>query len=141
MKRFDNKVERKMIEKLIDCHRCSSNACSEMTDDLITIWLCMGCGFSTNSHLNEENSIKYKEVLPELYKDLEFIDITGLRWYPMSVVTIDNSMVFAEGRSITEWKWSSVQSKDNKPDMTTKKEFNPNDFIEALDFVGYFNKK
>jgi hypothetical protein len=112
-----------------------------MSDGTITIWQCMGCGFTSNTFLTEENSAKYKEVLPELYKDLEFIDEKGLRWYPTSVVMEDKSMIFAEGISTENWKWSAVQAKDGKPDMTTKKEFNDNDFIEALDYVGYFNKK
>ncbi len=129
-----------MKEQLINCPRCNSNACSEMSDGTITIWQCMGCGFTSNTFLTEENSAKYKEVLPELYKDLEFIDEKGLRWYPTSVGMDDKSMVFAEGTSIENWKWSAVQAKDGKPDMTTKKEFNGNDFIEALDYVGYFNK-
>ena len=130
-----------MKEQLINCPRCNSNACSEMSDGTITIWQCLGCGFTSNIFLTEENSVKYKEVLPELYKDLEFIDEKGLRWYPTSVIMDDKSMIFAEGRSIEDWKWSAVQSKDGKPDMTTKKEFNEKDFIEALDYVGYFNKK
>ena len=130
-----------MKEQLINCPRCNSNACSEMSDGTITIWQCLGCGFTSNTFLTEENSVKYKEVLPELYKDLEFIDEKGLRWYPTSVAMEDKSMIFAEGTSTESWKWSAVQSKDGKPDMTTKKEFNENDFIEALDYVGYFNKK
>jgi len=130
-----------MKEQLINCPRCNSNACSEMSDGNITIWQCMGCGFTSNTFLTEENSAKYKEVLPELYKDLEFIDEKGLRWYPTAVTMDDKSMIFAEGISIENWKWSAVQSKDGKPDMTTKKEFNGNDFLEALDYIGYFNKK
>jgi Zn ribbon nucleic-acid-binding protein len=129
-----------MKEQLINCPRCNSNACSEMSDDKIIIWQCLGCGFTSNTFLNEENSVKYKEVLPELYKDLEFIDEKGLRWYPTSVVMDDKSMIFAEGTSTSDWKWAAVQSKDGKPDMTTKKEFNETDFMEALDYVGYFKK-
>jgi hypothetical protein len=112
-----------------------------MSDGNITIWQCMGCGFTSNTYLNEEHSAKYKEALPELYKDLEFIDEKELRWYPTAVTMDDKSMVFAEGTSIENWKWSAVQAKDGKPDMTTKKEFDGVDFIEALDYVGYFNKQ
>jgi hypothetical protein len=50
-------------------------------------------------------------------------------------------MVFAEGTSTTDWKWSAVKSKDGKTDMTTKKEFEERDFMEALDYVGYFNQQ
>jgi hypothetical protein len=50
-------------------------------------------------------------------------------------------MVFAEGTSKTDWKWAAVKSKNSKPDMTTKKEFDEGDFMEALDYIGYFNQK
>jgi hypothetical protein len=53
----------------------------------------------------------------------------------------DKSMVFAEGTSIADWKWSAVQAKNGKTDMTTKKEFIERDFMEALDYIGYFNQK
>ena len=143
-----------MKEQLIDCPRCGSNACSEMSDNKITIWQCMGCGFTSNSYLTEEYSVKYKEVLPELYKALEFIDDKKFHWYPTSVVMENKSMIFAEGTSIEDWKWAVVKSKEvaeadrekfkgatHVADMTTKKEFNERDFIEALDYIGYFEKK
>ena len=130
-----------MTEKLINCPRCSSNACSEMTNEYITVWQCMGCGFTSNTYMTEEYSTKYKEVLPELYKDLEFKDNKGLHWYPTSVVMEDKAMVFAEGTSIEDWKWSAVQAKDGKADMTTKQEFPEREFMDALEYVGYFNQK
>jgi hypothetical protein len=101
-----------MTEKLIDCPRCGSNACSEMSNEQITIWQCMGCGFTSNTYLTEEYAIKYKELLPELYKALEYIDTKGLRWYPTAVTMEDKSMIFAEGVSVQEWKWAAVKSKE-----------------------------
>ena len=71
-----------MTEKLIDCTRCGSNACSEMSNGTVTIWICMGCGFTSN------NTIK-----------------------------------------------------DDKADMTTKKEFPEREFMDALEYIGYFNGK
>jgi hypothetical protein len=112
-----------------------------MANEYITIWQCMGCGFTTNTYMTEEYSSKYKEVLPELYKDLEFKDDKGLHWYPTSVVMEDKSMVFAEGTSVENWQWSAVQSKEGKPDMTTKQEFPEREFMDALEHVGYFNQK
>ena len=143
-----------MTEKLINCPRCESNACSEMANEQITIWQCMGCGFTTNSYLTEEYANKYKEVLPELYKDLEFIDDKGLRWYPTAVTMEDKSMVFAEGTSLSDWKWSSIKSKEvpeadreklkgetHVADYSTKQEYAERDFMDALEYVGYFNQK
>jgi hypothetical protein len=80
-------------------------------------------------------------VIPELYKALKFKDTKGYTWYPNSIMLEDKSMVFAEGTSIADWKWSAVQAKNGKTDMTTKKEFIERDFMEALDYIGYFNQK
>jgi hypothetical protein len=130
-----------MTEKLIDCPRCESNACSEISNGKITIWICMGCGFTSNNTINDTNAEQMEETLPELYKALKFKDESGKYWYPNSVVLEDKAMVFAEGRSVEDWKWSAVQSKDGKPDMTTKKEYPEREFMDALEYINYFNQK
>jgi hypothetical protein len=143
-----------MIEKLIECPRCGSNACSEMSDDKITIWLCMGCGFTTNTFMTPENAVKAEEVIPNLYVDLKFIDESGLAWYPNSVTLENKSMVFADGTSKDDWKWAAVKSveitekdrdkfkgEEYRADMTTIKHFEEKDFMDALEYIGYFDKK
>jgi len=130
-----------MTEKLIDCLRCGSNACSEMTDGKVSIWICMGCGFTANNTITDSNTEQMEVTLPELYKALRYKDQDGKYWYPNSVMLDDKSMVFAEGTSIDNWQWSAVQSKDGKADMTTKKEFAERDFMDALEYIGYFNQK
>ena len=130
-----------MKESLIICPRCGSNACSEVSNDKLTVWNCFGCGFTSNSTLTEENIKTTEEVLPELYKALRFKDANGIHWYPNTVILDDKSMVFAEGSTIEEWKWSAVQSKDGKADMTTKKEFAEREFMDALEHIGYFNQQ
>jgi hypothetical protein len=69
------------------------------------------------------------------------LNYEGYHWYPIALTFDDKSMVFAEGTSTEDWKWSAVKSKDGKADMTTKSEFEERDFMEALDYVGYFNQK
>jgi hypothetical protein len=143
-----------MTEKLINCPRCNSNACSEMANEQITIWQCMGCGFTSNTYLTEDYANKYKELLPELYKALEYIDNKGLRWYPTAVTMEDKSMIFAEGTSIEDWKWTAVKSKEvpetnrekfkgdtHTADYSTKQEYPEREFMDALEYVGYFNLK
>jgi len=130
-----------MTEKLIDCSRCGSNACSEISNDKVTIWICMGCGFTSNNTITETNKEQMEVTLPELYKALRHKDKDGKYWYPNSVMLDDKAMVFAEGTSVDDWKWSAVQSKDGKADMTTKQEFAERDFMDALEYIGYFNKK
>jgi hypothetical protein len=127
-----------MKEQLITCPRCESNACSEVSNEKLTVWNCFGCGFTSNSTMVEANVVVTEEILPELYKALKFIDEKGYSWYPTSIILDDKSMVFAEGKSTTEWSWSAVQAKEGKPDMTTKKEFAEREFMDALEHIGYF---
>jgi hypothetical protein len=130
-----------MKESLIICPRCDSNACHEASNEKFTMWSCFGCGFTSNSTMTDEHAPKAEETLPELYKALKFKDEKGYHWYPIALTFDDKSMVFAEGVSVETWKWSAVQAKEGKPDMTTKKEFEERDFMEALEYVGYFNQK
>jgi len=130
-----------MIEKLLICPRCESNACSEVSNDKLTVWNCFGCGFTSNSTMIKENIEQTEVTLPELYKAIKFIDEKGYHWYPMSTILDDKSMIFAEGTSVEDWQWSAVQSKDNKLDMTTKKEYPEREFMDALEYIGYFNQK
>ena len=130
-----------MKELLTICPRCGSNACSEVSNDKLVVWNCFGCGFTSNSTLTEKNIETTEETLPELYKALKFKSVEGLHWYPTSVILDSKAMVFAEGKTIEDWQWSAVQSKDNKPDMSTKKEFTEREFMDALDYIGYFNQK
>lgn len=140
-----------VTEKLINCERCGSNACSETNTEHQIFWLCFGCGFSSTNTLNRKASKKYKSKLPELHQDLEFKDKKGLYWYPTTLTLDNKSMVFAEGVSIKNWKWAAVKSieltneeklkfknETHKADMTTIKRFNEFDFIEALSYIGYF---
>ena len=130
-----------MTEKLIDCPRCESNACTEMSTEKLTIWNCFGCGFTTNSTLKDSTIAEVEKFLPELYVALKFKDKQDKYWYPLAITMDDKAMVFAEGTTTEDWKWSAVQSKDGKADMTTKQEFVEREFMDALEYVGYFNKK
>jgi len=129
-----------MKELLIICPRCGSNACHEASNEKFTVWSCFGCGFTSNSTMTDEHAPTAEEVLPELYKALKFKDEKGYHWYPTALTFDDKSMVFAEGTSTKDWKWSAVQSKEGKADMTTKKEFEEREFMDALEYVGYFNQ-
>jgi hypothetical protein len=130
-----------MKESFILCPRCEGNACQEISNDKLTVWSCFGCGFTSNSTLIEDKLVEVEAVIPQLYKDLKFKDNNGYYWYPSSVMLEDKSMVFADGRTIEEWKWAGVKSKDNKADMSTVKYFKEKEFIEALDYIGFFTQK
>jgi hypothetical protein len=130
-----------MKESLGICPRCGSNACSEVSNDKLTVWSCFGCGFTSNSTLTEEKLELVEETLPELYKSLKFKDNKGYYWYPIALTLEDKSMIFADGVSKKSWKWAAIKSKDEKLNMASKKEFVERDFMEALDYIGYFNYK
>ena len=130
-----------MKEQLIDCPKCGGNACHEASNDQLTVWSCFGCGFTSNSTLTEDKLEEVEKVIPQLYKDLKFKDEKELYWYPTTVILEDKSMVFADGRGVDDWKWAAVQSKDEKADMTTIKHFDEKDFMEALDYIGFFEKQ
>lgn len=132
-----------MKQKSIVCPHCTSQICTEIIspDEKFKIWNCFSCGYTSNSTLVEKHIEKVEETLPELFKDLRFIDENGFYWYPLSVMLDNKAMVFPEGKSVDDWKWSAVQSKDGKVDMTTKKEFEQNQFVYALEYIDYFSQK
>jgi hypothetical protein len=130
-----------MKESLIICPKCGGNACHEASNNKLTVWSCFGCGFTANTTTTDSNIETIEAIMPQLYIDLKFKDQKGYYWYPSTVILEDKSMVFAEGTSIDDWKWSAVQSKDSKADMTTKKEYEINEFMEALDYIGFFEKQ
>ena len=130
-----------MKELLGICPRCGGNACHEASNEKFTVWSCFGCGFTANSTTIEENLQNIESLIPQLYIDIKFKDDKGYYWYPSTVILEDKSMIFADGKSIEDWKWAGVQSKDNKADMTTVKYFEEKDFMEALDYIGFFEKQ
>jgi len=130
-----------MKELLTVCPRCGGNACHEASNEQFTVWSCFGCGFTANSTTIDENLENIEGVMPQLYIDLKFKDDKNYNWYPSTVILEDKSMVFADGKSIEDWKWAGVKSKSGKADMTTIKHFDEKDFMEALDYIGFFEKQ
>ena len=130
-----------MQESFIICPRCEGNACHEVSNDKLIVWSCFGCGFTSNSTLTKDKLKEVEVVIPQLYIDLKFKDDKDYYWYPNSVMLEDKSLVFADGKSTEEWKWAGVQSKDGKADMTTVKYFEEKEFMEALDYIDFFEKQ
>ena len=113
-------------EKLTICPRCGGDACHKASNEQLTVWSCFGCGYTSNTTITEENLPNIESVMPQLYLDLKLED---------------KSMVFADGKTPEDWKWAGVQSKDGNADMTTVKHFEEKDFMEALDYIGFFEKQ
>ena len=101
------------FDELKECSRCSSDACyvQEVTKD-ISLELCYGCGFISNSLLKQGNDFfkEQMEVLPELYKALlDEEEATGKIWMPSTVNVEDKGMIFADGTGRDNWRWGVVK--------------------------------
>jgi hypothetical protein len=141
-------VEMSKFDDLVTCKRCGSDACyKQEVSEEITNYQCMGCGFQTNTLMTEDNKFYQEqiEVLPELYKDILHKDEDGIIWMPSTTNIPDKGLVFVTGTSAEDWQWAGVKIAivDDKPkmDMKTMQKFSEKDYMEALDYIGVFEKK
>jgi len=148
-----------MNDNLINCKHCGSDACY-VTENSPTIrtYSCFGCGFTTNSLMKEGNEFYEQQmgVLPELYKDVVFKDEDGLMWMPIVINLPTQGMVFYNGNSKENAKWSAVKAvkiaeeeREKYPikgksgefyefrmDMSTIMNYEMKEFMEALSYIG-----
>jgi len=158
----------KTRDKLVDCPCCNSNACYEsefMTQDgPIGSWLCMTCGFTSNTTLEEDSDVikEAEETTAELIKDIKQIH-DGLVWYPTVITMPNKGMIFPEPVTGTEneWMWTVVKAipvpeedqekypdptnpgtfYKNKMDMKNMKRYDKLCFMDAAEEMGMFNKE
>lgn len=145
------------MDNLVICKKCGGNACYEQkVNEDITTYLCMGCGFTTSTLLKEgseqvENAI---QTSPELYKDLAFKDQDDLIWLPSTITLPEKGMVFIDGTSKSNWKWSAVKAveitdedrklkkfpEDQKfrMDMKNVTSYDQKNFMDALEIIGFY---
>tara|TARA_B100001287_G_scaffold6109_1_gene4718 strand:+ start:5405 stop:5866 length:462 start_codon:yes stop_codon:yes gene_type:complete len=138
-----------------------SNACYEQTFEQdgkeVKTWMCFGSGFSTSTFMNKDSDLVKNtiETSPELYKDLMHIDKNDRAWFPATITLPEKGMVFADGTSKDDWKWAAVKAipiteEDRKGkqfpadqkyrmDMENKSVHNQNDFMDALEQIGFFS--
>ena len=84
------------------------------------------------------------------------VDKEDYVWFPATITLPKQGMVFIDGTSTTDWKWTAVKAvkrtkkekkalgrraTDYKMDMENAKHFGPRDFMDALDEIGFFNMK
>jgi len=154
-------------DKLVDCPCCASDACyeSEFTtqDGPINTWLCMTCGFTTNSTMTEDSEALNQtlEYTADLIKDLRQ-DHDGLVWFPTAITMPEKGMVFPEPiKDTSDWGWTVVKAasipeeeQDKYPDprnpgtnykfrmdMKGKKRFLKLEFMDAAEELGMFTKQ
>jgi len=144
-----------MKDQLVDCKRCGGNACYEQhIDEQTTTWLCMGCGFTTSTIMTKGSQplAEIKDTSPELYKDLLFEDDNGRFWAPATITLPAKGMVFLDGKTVKDWKWSAVKAtpltkediatpkgQTHKMDMQTAKIFDQKGFMDALEVIGFYD--
>ena len=150
-----------MKDNLTICPKCGSDACYvQEVNHEIKNYMCYGCGFITNSLMKkgEEFFETQMETLPELYKELMGEDEdTGLIWMPNTINLPNKGMVFADGKNGSNWAWAAVKAipmpkeeqekfKEKgknfkfKMDMENMKHYPESDFMEALEYIGVFEK-
>jgi hypothetical protein len=150
-----------MKDNLTICDRCGSDACYvQEVNHEIKNYMCYGCGFITNSLMKkgEEFFETQMETLPELYKELMGEDEdTGLIWMPNTINLPNKGMVFADGKNGSNWAWAAAKAipmpKEEqekfkakgknykfKMDMENIKHYPEGDFMEALEYIGVFEK-
>jgi hypothetical protein len=150
-----------MKDKLSICPRCGSDACYITSiNEVKNSYFCFGCGFQTNDLMKEGefDFETYEETLPELYKDLKNTDSEKRVWYPITINIQDKGTVFANGKTKDSWTWAGVKAVEvseeekgkfkipgteefytHKTDIKSLKNYSQSDFIEALDYIGFYN--
>jgi len=159
-------------DKLVTCKCCGSDACyeSEFTtqDGPINTWLCMTCGFTSNTTMTEDSEALKQtlELTADLIKDLKQ-DHDGLAWFPTAITMPEKGMIFPEplkGTSTikggTDWQWTVVKAipipkedqekypDPNNPgvnykykmDMKNLKRYDKLCFMDAAEELGMFDK-
>ena len=152
------------MDNLIICDRCGIDACYvQEVNESIKNYVCYGCGFQTNSLMKKDEPFFEEQIrtLPNLYKELMGEDHEEKIWMPSTVNLPEKGMVFANGSSVSEWKWGAVKAvpvkeKDQKKypipgkkgeyykfrmDMDTLKNFEEGDYMEALEYIGVFENQ
>lgn len=151
-------------DNLITCPRCGSDACYETKEAYNLVnRMCYGCGFMTHNYMKKDSEFlnEQLEVLPELYKDLIFIDDNGYYWIPSTVNLPEKGMIYVNGTGKENWGWTAVPTIEipedekerfpikgkegeyhtHKMDNSSSKNFTERDYIEALDYIGVFESE
>ena len=151
-------------DNLTICKCCGSDACyqSEFTtqEGPVTTWLCMTCGFTTNTTMvgDSETLKKTIELTADLIRDLRQ-DHDSLAWFPTVITMPDKGMIFPEPiKNTKDWKWTVVKAIDipkeeqdkypdprnpgtnytKRMDMKNLKRYEKLKFMDAAEELGMF---
>lgn len=145
-------------DQMATCPKCKCDGCYIVPiNETKFSYFCWGCGFQTNDLMieGEFNFVVYEETLPELYKDVKYVDEDKRVWYPISINIGNKGTVFLNGKNVEDIQWSAIKVVElteeekiqpkyknltYKSDAKSLKNFEK-DFIEALDYIGMFEKQ
>ena len=145
-----------MQDQLTICPRCTSDACYHVNNEGHNVWFCYGCGFMSDSTktIETDTLTQFEETLPEIYKALAYVDTESkCKFFPSVVNIPTKGMVFVDGTSTSDWKWAAViaveiteeekskflKGQTHKMDMKTIQYYDERDFMDALEYIGYYN--
>lgn len=144
-------------DELIICPKCGCDGCYKAPINEVKFsYFCWGCGYQTNDLMKEGefDFNTFEETLPELHKDVKFVDSEKRVWYPISINIPNKGTVFLNGKSADNVFWSAIKAIElteeeksqpkyknlkYKSDAKSLKNFE-NDFIEACDYIGFFEE-
>ena len=146
-----------MTDNLITCPKCGvQESCYVIPiNEFHNSYVCFNCGFQTSDLMRqgEFDFDEYEKELPELYKDIKYVDEEGRVWYPHIINVEGKGTVFANGSSKDDWQWSAIKSvplteeekqeakfkgKTYKSDSKTLENFGK-DYFEACNYIGFFD--
>ena len=95
------------MEIKINCPNCKSKNCFESIDKSVTTYLCLSCGYTSNTLL-KQGTDSLEEVMkttPQLVKNLQIYDFTReIYWLPTVINMGDRGIIYPEGTT-DSWKW------------------------------------
>ena len=146
------------METKISCPVCKSKNCFESVEKDVTSYLCLSCGYTSNSLLKQDSDT-LEEVMvttPQLVKDLQIYDFTReIYWLPTVINMGDRGIIYPEGTTDSwKWKYASVvdvpkESQKDYPipgkddeyyttmlDVENAEEFKNTEFLKACEAMG-----
>lgn len=148
----------------IACPHCGVNECFQESQNInekesVDSYLCVSCGYTTTT-LNKEGSeliSQYEETTAELIKELRWVDDKGLVWYPIILNFPSFGIIFPDGTSKNNWRWTAAPAIDiaeeeqkkypipgqpnqfytRRIDMKLGQSFDNADFYGACKFIGF----
>ena len=102
------------METKINCPICKSKNCFESIDKDVTSYLCLSCGYTSNSLLKQDSDSmdEIMKTTPQLVKDLQIYDFTReLYWIPTVINMGDRGIIYPEGTT-DSWKWKYAKVVD-----------------------------